>query len=311
MNTKVLRIGTRGSQLARTQSGGIAQQLMDAGIPCELVEISTHADRTSGPIAGLGTQGVFTKEIQEALLRHEIDLAVHSLKDLTTRLPNGLRLVCTPPRANPFDAVVCDRGEQLVNLPHGARIGTGSPRRRAQLLAVRSDFAISDLRGNVDTRLRKLREGEFDAIILAAAGLERLGLHAEATEVLPPHIMLPAVGQGTLGLEAREDDAVAEAAAKLLHHAPTFAASTAERSLLAALQGGCLAPIAAWARLTEVGTSDSHQLRLTGVVLHPSGTPHLFAESDAAMADADALGRHVAKQLLDQGAAELVQASRR
>lgn len=311
MNSKVLRIGTRGSQLARTQSGSIAQQLIDAGIPCELIEISTHADRTSGPIASLGTQGVFTKEIQEALLRHDVDLAVHSLKDLPTRHPDGLRLVGTPPRANPFDAVVSQQGMHLLDFPVGARIGTGSPRRRAQLLAVRPDFQIGDLRGNVDTRLRKLREGEFDAIILATAGLERLGMQSEAAEILPPTIMLPAIGQGTLGLEARDDDELAAAAAKLLHHAPTFAASLAERSLLATLQGGCLAPIAAWARLTAVAGSDSQQLRLTGIVLHPSGTPHVFAESDAATTEAESLGKHVAKLLLDQGAAELVQASRR
>jgi len=306
VTSTTLRIGTRGSLLARTQSATVAQQLADRGFQCELIEISTHADRTAGPIAALGTQGVFTKELQQALLLGDIDLAVHSLKDLPTLVPAGLRLVCTPPRVNPFDALISRSGHQLLDLPSRAIVGTGSPRRAAQLRVVRPDLDIRDLRGNVDTRLRKLHEGQYDAIVLAVAGLERVGMDQVITEVLPPDVMLPAVGQGILGLEARSDDQTTERAVVHLLHRPTMACALAERSYLAALQGGCLAPVAAWARPNESETT----IRLTGIVLHPSGSPRLRAESEAPLDAAASLGLEVAEQLLEQGAAELVQVSR-
>ena len=275
-------------------------QLRQRGLEIELVPITTSGDRqqtAGGPLAGTG---IFTKEIQRELLDGRIDLAVHSLKDLPTESVPGLALAAVPERAPVADVLVSDRFDSLELLPPGAVVGTGSLRRRAQLLNHRHDLEMRDIRGNVDTRLRKLREGQYEAILLAQAGLERLGLTKHITQVLPLGLMLPAVGQGALGIEARADDTTAREALAFLDHPPTHAAVKAERAMLAALHGGCMAPIAAWGRM------DGEQLVLTGRVLDPAGTRKLEAELTGTAEGAESLGRSVANVLLEQGAAALI-----
>jgi hydroxymethylbilane synthase len=299
------RLGTRASPLARWQADWVAARLGQQGIAVELVHVTTSGDRGGPPIARGPDRGVFTKEIQQELLAGRIDLAVHSLKDLPTDAVSGLCLAAVPERAAPNDVLVCDRAASFAELPGGAIVGTGSLRRRAQLLHARGDLVMRDLRGNVDTRLRKLHEGQYDAIVLAEAGLRRLGLAREITQVLPLDLALPAVGQGALGIEVRSDDAAARQAVAPLEHAATRAAVTAERAMLAALAGGCLAPIAAWGRLEQ------DALVLSGRVLSADGARKIEATLAAALAEADGLGRRVADALLAQGAAELVEAARR
>jgi hydroxymethylbilane synthase len=299
-----LRLGTRSSLLAQWQANWVAGELRRHGISVELVNITTSGDErqtTAAPIAGTG---VFTKEIQRELLAGRVDLAVHSLKDLPTDPVPGLILAAVPERAAVADVLVSDRFDSVEMLPPGAVVGTGSLRRRAQLLHHRSDLEMRDIRGNVDTRLRKLREGQFEAIVLAQAGLERLGLAKHIWQVLPPEMMLPAVGQGALGIESREDDTRTREALACLDHAATHAAVVAERAMLAELHGGCLAPIAAWGRI------NAGQLRLTGRVLDPAGTRKLESELTEAISEAEALGNRVAQTLLEQGAAELIAACR-
>jgi len=302
-----LRIGTRASALARWQAEWVAGELRGLGVQVELVPIHTSGDADQqGPIGAIGTQGVFTSELQRALLADEIDLAVHSLKDLPTDPVAGLALAAVPARASADDALVAVSADSFDALPGGAVVGTGSLRRRAQLLCERSDLQVRGIRGNVDTRLRKLDDGEFDAVILAVAGLVRLGCSESITERLPHAVMLPAVGQGALGLEARfDDDATRDAIAPLDHRA-THAAVLAERSLLAALQGGCLAPIAAYACPTD----EADELQLTARVAHPEGRKRLDAVATAPLDEAEQLGRRVADDLLDQGAAPLIAAAR-
>ena len=280
--------------------------MVEAGASVELVPISTHgdADRAS-PIEALGTAGVFTKELQRALLDGRIDLAVHSLKDLPTDAAAGLILAAVPPRETTRDALIARGGLRLAELPSGATVGTGSLRRRAQLLHQRPDLSPCDVRGNVETRIRKLDEGEYDAIMLAEAGLVRLGLADRITEVLPPEVMLPAVGQGALGIEARADDAATCAAVALLDDAATHAAVLAERTLLAELRGGCLAPIAAWGR-----TAGDGRLRLQAAVIGIDGRQRLAVDLVDALSAASELGRRAAGQLLAQGAAALIAAAR-
>ena len=311
-----LRIGTRGSKLARWQSDWVAGQLRQRGASVEIVEITTQGDvQQLGPIAAIGGQGVFTKEIQAALLARHVDLAVHSLKDLPTATVSGLTIAAIPERENPGDALVTSRAESLATLSPGAKVGTGSQRRVAQLLALRPDLAAETIRGNVDTRLRKLDAGEYDAIILAAAGLTRLGWAGRIAELLAPPLMLPAPGQGALAIECRADDAVAIAVVAALDHAETRLAVAAERSLLAALHGGCSVPVAAWGRV------EGSELRLDALVaaldgklvLRASGGDSLTSalNSGEAGAIAESLGRRLADELLRQGAAELIEAARR
>lgn len=313
-----LRLGTRGSALAQWQARWVAAQLASRGMATELVLISTEGDQQQGSIGTLGLQGVFTKEIQRALLEGQVDLAVHSLKDLPTEAVPGLSLSAVPLREAVGDVLVSRDAARLETLPEGARVGTGSTRRRAQLLHVRPDLQVLDLRGNVDTRLRKLDEGQYDAIILAEAGLRRLGWSERIGHVIAPSQMLPAVGQGALGLETRQDDQAARTAVGLLDDPPSHAAVLAERALLAALRGGCLAPVGAWARV------EADRLRLTAAVLSADGRTRLFAEDavevripaegsesgEAAREAASVLGIGVAEQLLGQGAAELIAQSR-
>lgn len=309
-----VRIGTRGSALARWQAEHVAQLLRGQGVKVELQLISTQGDRQQvGPIGALGGQGVFTKEIQQALLDKAVDVAVHSLKDLPTEETPGLTLGAIPPRERTGDALVLpqDAGAvpqdpavaPLPELPAQARVGTGSLRRQAQLLHARPDLRLEDIRGNVDTRLRKLDRGDYDAIVLAEAGLRRLGLEQRISRVLPRELVLPAVGQGALGLEIRyEDDATREALAPLDDPA-AHAAVLAERSLLRELRGGCLAPVGALATVDGL-------LRLTAVVLSRDGRQRLTASAQGPPEEAVEIGRDAAESLRSEGADALIAASR-
>jgi hydroxymethylbilane synthase len=293
--------------LARWQAEWTAAELRRLGADVELVPITTSGDREqTGPIGAIGSQGVFTKELQRALLGGEIDLAVHSLKDLPTDPVAGLTLAAVPARGPIGDCLVSPRYRTLGELPEGTKVGTGSQRRRAQLLHVRPDLQLVDVRGNVDTRLRKAREGEYAALILAEAGLVRLKLDANIAEVLPKSIMLPAVGQGALGIEARADDAATLQLLAKLDDAATHAAIETERALLHALRGGCLAPVGAWGRIEADG-----RLHLSAVVLKADGSERLYVEHSAAVAEAAALGETAARDLLAQGAAQLIADSRK
>jgi hydroxymethylbilane synthase len=315
---RTLLLGTRGSKLARWQAEWVAGELRGRGHVVELVEIATRGDvERAAPIEDIGTRGVFTKEIQRALLAGDVDLAVHSLKDLPTEPVNGLVLAAVPERDSPADVLVCASalGARLrldpshpssifSSLPERARVGTGSLRRQAQLLHVRADLQLSDVRGNVDTRLRKLDEGQFDAIVLAEAGLRRLGLADRVTQVLPFAVMLPAVGQGALGIECRAADTERQAILRNLEHAGTRAAVTAERVLLEHLRGGCMAPIGA---LGKVGNGI---VELTAAVLSADGKRRLFNKDSAPIEEAEQLGRRLADSLLAQGAGELIAGAR-
>jgi hydroxymethylbilane synthase len=300
-----IRLGTRASPLARWQAEWVAAQLSAAGAEVELVPVTTAGDRDQlGPVASIGGQGLFTKEIQTALLDRRVDLAVHSLKDLPTEPAAGLVLAAVPKRESTADVLVSRDGLSFDLLPRHARIGTGSTRRRAQLWHVRPDLRMADVRGNIDTRLRKLDGGEFDALVLAEAGLKRLGLAGRIAQVLPASLLLPAVGQGALGLETREDDAPVRRCLAQLDDAATHAAVLAERSLLRTLRGGCLAPVGALARVEAGGLS------LAAVVCSHDGRRRLDVSIAGPPDRADDLGRQAADELLSQGAAELIQAAR-
>lgn len=300
----VIRVGTRGSQLARWQADWVAAALRQRGAEVEIVLIATQGDARSGPIGSLGAQGVFTKEIQRALLEQRVDLAVHSLKDLPTEPVDGLTLAAVPERERPGDALVCTVADDLAGLPSGARVGTGSMRRRAQLLHVRADLEVADIRGNVDTRLEQLDAGRYDALVLAEAGLTRLGRADRITQVLPKQWMLPAVGQGALGLETRVDDVATREFLQQLDDPATHAAVVAERALLAALRGGCLAPVGAWGRVEE------GQLVLDAAVLDPRGTRKVSATVSGGPEQAGELGQRAAELLREQGADELIALAR-
>lgn len=281
----------------------MAARLQQLGVEVSLVPITTTGDRHRQPIGSGSGRGVFTNEIQRALVEGRIDLAVHSLKDLPTEQVEGLWLAAVPERAAVADVLVCRRFHSLDELPKGAAIGTGSLRRRAQLRRVRPDLMMNDVRGNVDTRLRKLAEGRYDGLVLAEAGLRRLELAEQITQVLPLSIVLPAVGQGALGLETRAgDDSVQQL--EPLDDPATHAAVLAERAMLAALEGGCLAPIAAWGRVED------ETLKLTGRVLSPDGTQRIEATLTESPNEAVQLGRRVAGELAAQGAARLIRAAR-
>ena len=299
-----LRLGTRGSALAQWQAEWVAAQLNSLGVEVELLPITTRGDQRQEPLGAIGGEGLFTKEIQRALLDDRIDLAVHSLKDLPTAQPAELCLAAVPERAPAGDALVCLKHPSLDALPEDATVGTGSMRRRAQLLHVRRDLRMKDIRGNVETRLRKLQQGEYDALILAQAGLQRLGLAEKITQRLPLTLLLPAVGQGALALETRADDKAARNSVAPLNHPATHAAVVAERAMLAALQGGCLAPVAGYGRV------ENDRLILTGRVISHDGARLLEATLAADVANAAALGRQIAEALLAQGAAELICAAR-
>ncbi len=302
----MLRIGTRGSDLARWQANWIAGRLRENGEAVEILEIKTAGDLgQKEPIRELGGEGVFTKEIQAALLRDEIDLAVHSLKDLPTEYVPGLLLAAVPQRGPFRDALLCPTCSTLESLPAGSRIGTGSMRRKTQILnRFAARFRIEEIRGNVPTRIRRLHDGEFDAIILAEAGLVRLGLERHITAVLGPPDFLPAVGQGALGIEIRSGDAATSDSVRSLNDPATWAAVTAERALLRFLRGGCLAPIAAFGSVAE------GVLTLEARVLACDGKRMIESRQTASPEAAAALGESVAESLFRQGATALIEESR-
>jgi hydroxymethylbilane synthase len=298
-----LRIGTRGSPLALWQAHHVADRLRPAAgaRPIELVHIETEGDRVRDrALSQIGGDGLFTKEIQQALLDDRVDVAVHSLKDLPTLPVAGLVLAAVPQRGPVGDAFVSHRCGRFDQLPSGARVGTSSLRRRSQLLHRRPDLRVENLRGNVETRLRKLDEQGFDAIILAEAGLRRLGLERHLTEILDRSWMLPAVGQGALGLECRAGDEETQALLRTLDDAATRAAVLAERAFLRGLGGGCLLPIGALGEITE------GMLALRGAVLPPDGSQRVQGEITGPAAAAETLGVRLAEILLQQGARELL-----
>jgi hydroxymethylbilane synthase len=298
-----LRIGTRGSPLALWQANHVAERLrpLAGSRLVELVRIQTAGDRISDlPLSQIGGDGLFTKEIQRALLGGAADVAVHSLKDLPTLPVEGLVLAAVPPRGPAGDALISRRHAAFDHLPPGATVGTSSLRRRAQLLHRRPDLCLVDMRGNVETRLRKLDQQGLDALVLAQAGLERLGLGAAVTEILDPDWMLPAVGQGALGLECRADDREARTLLEDLNDLPTRQAVLAERALLRALGGGCLVPVGAAAVV------DGSSLTLRGAVLAPDGRERVDGRTAGPAAEAEALGQRLAEDLLARGARRLL-----
>jgi hydroxymethylbilane synthase len=289
----MLVIASRGSQLALWQAHHVAARLASLGHECRIDIVRTTGDQIADvPLARIGAKGLFTKEIEEALLDRRADLAVHSLKDLPTELPEQLVLAAVPEREDPRDAVV---GCKIAQLPHGADVGTSSLRRSAQLRRFRSDLAIQSVRGNLDTRLRKLDDGLYHAILLAAAGLKRLGWGGRIAEILEPDAMCPAVGQGALAIETRSSGAGLDAA-RALDHAATRAEVTAERAVLAALGGGCQVPIGAHAAV------DGERLRLLAVVASPLGDALIRLDTEGPAADAARLGHDLGERLLSAGA---------
>jgi hydroxymethylbilane synthase len=296
-----LRIGSRGSQLALWQANHISALLRERGHEVELEIIKTTGDKiTDVALAKVGTKGMFTKEIEEALAEGRIDLAVHSLKDLPTELSQGFEIAAVTTRENPRD-VFCSRNyESIEDLPRGALVGTSSLRRQAQLKAVRPDLEIRPLRGNVDTRLRKLEAGEYDAIILAAAGLNRLGKTQLVRQVIPFEVMCPAAGQGALGIEIRAGDSVTRQHLAFLDDAEAHATTTCERALLNKLGGGCQVPIGAFAEVRE------GRLHLEAIVAEPDGSKILRESLDGT--DPVQLGESVGEMLLQRGGEAILEA---
>jgi hydroxymethylbilane synthase len=295
----MLVIASRGSQLALWQARWVQSQLAALGRDSVIEIVKTTGDKiTDVPLAKVGGKGLFTKEIEEALLDGRADLAVHSLKDLPTELPAGLALAAVPEREDPHDAIV---GKRLDELPQGARVGTSSLRRAAQLRHLRPDLSLESVRGNLDTRLRKLDEGHYDAVVLAAAGLKRLGWAKRIAEILPSSVMCPAVGQGALAIETRvEGNGLLASAA--LDHPETHQSVTAERGLLAALGGGCQVPIGAHAKVQD------GRLNLVALVASPDGSEIVRGEIEGAVAAAESLGRDLGADLLARGARRILEA---
>ncbi|MCZ2859333.1 hydroxymethylbilane synthase [Blastococcus sp. VKM Ac-2987] len=307
-----LRLGTRASVLARTQSQAVADALTAAtGVPVELVLISTEGDRSQATIAQMGSTGVFVAAIRRALLAGEVDLAVHSYKDLPTAPEPGLSIAAVPPREDPRDALAARDGLTLGELPPGSRIGTGAPRRVAQLRALGLGLEIVPIRGNVDTRLGRVAgaaggRGDLDAVVLARAGLSRIGRTERITETLDPLQVLPAPAQGALAVECRASDARTRELLGRLEDTPTRACVVAERATLAALEAGCSAPVAAYAEVAE--GEDGPELYLRASVTAIDGSDSVRGSLTAPLADAAALGRSLAAELLDRGAAALMAA---
>ena len=299
-----LRIATRRSQLALWQAEHVAALLRAAhpSLPVELVPMSTQGDRVlDRALAEVGGKGLFVKELEVAMQEGRADIAVHSMKDVPSELPPGFCIAAVLPRANPLDAFLSLRHARFEDLPAGARVGTSSPRRQAQLRHARPDLRLELLRGNVDTRLRRLEEGVLDAILLACAGLERLGLGGRITQPLDLELSLPAVGQGVIGIECREDDAASRAALAALHHEESFVRLVAERAFAQALGGSCHSPIAAHATLADGGS-----LTLRGFVGAPDGGEVYRDLERGAAAEAEATGRRLAARMLAAGAGALL-----
>ena len=299
----ILRIGTRGSKLALAQSEWVKKKV-EAGHPdvgVELVRIKTTGDKIlDSPLSKIGGKGLFVKEIEDALLKKQVHVAVHSMKDVPAELPDELMLCGFPEREDPRDAFISLKDKSIETLPQGSRIGTSSLRRAAQLLHVRPDLDMVALRGNVDTRIRKLESGQVDAIILAAAGLRRLGLANRITRVIPLEQVLPAIGQGALGLEVRRDDHDTINLLDFLNHKPTEVTVRAERAFLKELEGGCQVPIAAFALL------NSNKVHLRGMVAELDGSRIIRDEISGEKHQAEEIGINLAKKLLDCGAGEIL-----
>jgi hydroxymethylbilane synthase len=301
---RILHIGTRGSLLALTQSEWVKAALERRWPECrvELKIIKTTGDKILDvPLAKVGGKGLFVKELEDALLEGAVDLAVHSMKDVPADLPHGLEIGAIPGREDPRDVLVSRTGQDLPSLPPNARVGTSSLRRAAQLKSIRPDIEIENLRGNLDTRLRKLQEGRYDAIVLAAAGIHRMGWQDRITAYLNPTEFLPAIGQGALGIEIRSEDKAVRELLALLHDSDTAVAVQAERSLLKGLEGGCQVPIAGYAQV-----SDGRVVELTGLVASLDGK-QIFRRTRSAPCDqAESLGRDLARELLDAGARSIL-----
>jgi hydroxymethylbilane synthase len=301
---KKLRIATRKSQLALWQANWVKGELekRNPGLEVELVRIMTKGDKILDvPLAKVGGKGLFVKEIEDALLEGRADIAVHSMKDVPTELPAGLHLAVICEREDPRDAWFARAGGSFRDVPEGARVGTSSLRRQTQLRALRPDLIFENLRGNVDTRLRKLEEGQYDAIVLAAAGVKRLGFADRVTEYLPSEVTLPAIGQGAVGIECREVDPATNALIAPLKHGPTWTAVLAERAFLGTLQGGCQVPIAAFAEIR------GNEVHLRGLVGSLDGQTVIRGFRQGPPVDAEALGIDLAEELLDRGAREILE----
>ncbi len=302
MKSKII-VGTRGSKLALWQAGHIADRLrqLNPGLTVELQRIVTTGDKIQDvPLAQIGGKALFTKELELAMLAGEIDLAVHSLKDMPTELPQGLTLAATTERLDPYDAFISCKVQSLRDLPHGAVMGTSSLRRKAQLLRLRPDLNVVNLRGNLDTRLQKLDDGQFDAIVLAAAGLRRLGWSSRISELLSAEDCLPAVGQGVLAIETRADDPEVLPLVAQLDDAATRACVTAERQFLDVVQGGCQAPIGVFAHF------DEGRLVLTARILSLDGARCVEGATVGDGGEAAKIGRDLAGKLLNDGAREIL-----
>jgi hydroxymethylbilane synthase len=304
MNIKpIIKIGTRGSKLALTQSSMIREMILKQhpDIKVELVIIKTKGDKIiDSPLSKIGGKGLFVKEIEEALLDKSVDIAVHSIKDVPAELPNGLSIPFYPERENPADAFLSCKFKRLIDLPSGARVGTGSLRRSSQLLNKRPDLDIIPIRGNVDTRIKRLESGEFDAIILAASGLNRLGLLSKITELLSPPEYIPAVGQGALGIEVRENDIECNRLLEFLNHNETAIAVKAERSFLHRLEGGCQVPLGAYACI------DKGKILIHGMVSDLIGSMVVKKSLTGSIGHPEQTGKTLAEQLLDMGADKIL-----
>lgn len=304
MEKKTLRIGTRASQLALWQANWVKSELekKHSGLEVTLTKIKTQGDKILDvPLAMVGGKGLFVKEIEEAMLRDEIDIAVHSMKDVPTFFPEGLALRCITEREDPRDIVVLRSGfKSFRDLPQGARIGTSSLRRKAMLLHLRPDFQMVDIRGNVETRIRKLTEDNLDAVVLAAAGMHRLGFTGQIGEYLPTDVSLPAIGQGALGIESRIADAEVNALIDFFNHPETAAAVKGERAVLRRLEGGCQVPIGAYGEVKD------GQLTLTGVVASVDGARFLKKTVVCKPEESEKVGISLADDLIIQGAGKIL-----
>ncbi|MBI5969995.1 MAG: hydroxymethylbilane synthase [Deltaproteobacteria bacterium] len=303
MKKRNVVIGTRGSRLALWQANWVKREIYkrNPDIEITLEKIKTTGDKILDvPLAKVGGKGLFVKEIEEALLDKKVDLAVHSMKDVPTAFQDGLILKCITKREDPRDALISRNNVPLKDLPQGARIGTSSLRRQSQLLNFRPDFEILQLRGNLDTRLKKLEDGLYDAVILAGAGVKRLGLEEKITEMIPVEVSLPAIGQGALGIEVREDDGYIEDMVEFLNHGQTSFAVRAERAFLKRLDGGCQVPVAAYGELND------ETLKLTGLVAATDGSKIIKNSISGPRRKAELMGRHLAEKLLKDGAYEIL-----
>jgi len=299
MSTERLRIATRKSPLALWQAEHVRARLqqLHPGLQVELLTMSTQGDRVlDSPLAKIGGKGLFVKELEQGMLAGRADIAVHSMKDVPAELPEGLEIGAILEREDPRDAFVSNRFGTLAELPQGARVGTSSLRRQCQLRAVRPDLEILDLRGNVNTRLAKLDAGDYDAIVLASAGLKRLGMAERITRTLEPEEMLPAIAQGVIGIECRSDDAAVKALIGPLYHAETGLRTQAERAMNAALDGGCQAPVAGYSTVT------GDRIYLRGLVGWPNGSAIVRGEVSGPAVAAARLGEQLATELLERGA---------